>query len=113
MSQFQNITAENFESEVLQSPLPVLVDLYADWCGPCRLMSQVLDRLSPQLKGRAKVVKINTDEQPELAAAFRVSSIPMLVLMHNGKAVNASVGLVRQEQILQMVEQVAPVAAQT
>jgi len=111
MSQVVSITAETFESEVLQSPIPVLVDLYATWCGPCRMMAPILDRLAAEFQGQVKFVKIDTDEQPELALAFRVSSIPMLALINGGKVVNVSVGLLRAEQVREMLNKVMPTEA--
>jgi thioredoxin 1 len=104
------ITAQTFASEILQSPMPVLVDLFAPWCGPCQMMSGVLERLAPQVAGRVKIVKINTDEQPELAAAFQVSSIPMLALVQDGKVVDAIVGAVSMKTILHMLDKVAPLS---
>ncbi len=112
MSAIQEVTSSTFESEVLQSPIPVLVDLYAPWCGPCQMMSVVLDKLAPQYAGRAKFVKVNTDEQPELAAAFQVSSIPTVVLVHGGQVVNGFVGLANAQAVRQMIDKVAaPVGA--
>ncbi len=100
----RKITAETFEAEVLRSDLPVLVDLYADWCGPCRMMAPLLEQLAGELDGQIKIVKIDTDAEPELAAAFGVSSIPMLVMMNRGEGVDASVGVVSRQRIMQMIE---------
>ena len=112
MNAIQEVTSNTFDSEVLQSPIPVLVDLYAPWCGPCRMMSVILDNIAPQFAGRAKFVKINTDEQTELASAFQVSSIPTVSLVHGGKVVNSFVGLANAKSIQQMIEKVAaPVGA--
>ena len=110
MSAAQKVNAANFESEVLQSPVPVLVDLYADWCGPCRMMGPVLDQVANKVQGQAKVVKVNVDEEPELAASFGVSSIPMLVVLHNGKVVSHVVGAVSEAQALEMLQKASPVA---
>jgi thioredoxin 1 len=112
MSAISQVTAQTFESEVLQSPIPVLVDLYAPWCGPCQMLSVVLDKLAPQFAGRVKFVKINTDEQPDLARAFQVSSIPTVVLVQEGKVVESFVGLAPAKTIQQLLEKVAaPVGA--
>jgi thioredoxin len=111
MSHVLPVTAQNFQLEVLESSVPVLVDLYATWCRPCRMLAPVLDRLAVELDGQAKFVKIDTDEQPELAEAFRVSSIPMLALIKDGQVVDASVGLVSPEQIRQMVRKAVSPAA--
>jgi thioredoxin 1 len=111
MSDVAKVTAENFQSEVLESPIPVLVDLYADWCMPCRAMGRVLSRLAPTLAGQVKMVKVNVDEEAELAAAFGVSSIPMLVLFRAGKAVTYALGAQPAEAVLRMIEKVEPAAA--
>ena len=85
------ITKENFESEVLKSDKPVLLDFWAAWCGPCRMVSPVVDEIAGEVTN-AKVGKINVDEQPELASSFRVMSIPTLAVMKDGKVVNTTVG---------------------
>ena len=100
-----NITAENFETEVLHSPVPVLLDFYADWCGPCKMLSPLLHALAEEKAGSLKVGKVNVDQQRELAMQFQVSSIPMLVLMKDGKAVAQSVGYRPKAEIAAMVEQ--------
>ena len=109
MSNALEVTAETFETEVLKSPVPVLVDLYADWCMPCRMMGKVLDQLAPRLQGQVKVAKINVDEQQELAGAFGVSSIPMLLLFKDGQVVDHAVGAQPQAAILKMVQKVATI----
>ena len=86
------ITKENYEKEILQANEPVLVDLWASWCGPCRMLSPVVSRIAQEYEGRAKVAKINVDDEPELAAAFKVAGIPLLVVMKDGKEVNRAVG---------------------
>ena len=103
MSNAIAVTAETFEAEVLQSPIPVLVDLYADWCMPCKIMGKTLDALAPELEGRAKIVKISVEQEPELAGAFRVSSIPMLLLFKDGQVVDKAVGALPQTAILEMI----------
>ena len=87
------ITAANFENEVLRSDKPVLPDFYADWCGPCKMLSPILHELAEEKSGALKVGKVNVDEQMELAMRFQVSSIPMLVVFKDGKTVAKSVGL--------------------
>ena len=100
-----NITAENFETEVLRSSVPVLLDFYADWCGPCKMLSPLLHELAQEKAGSLKVGKVNVDQQRELAMEFQVSSIPMLVLMQDGKAVAKSVGYRPKAEIAAMVDQ--------
>ena len=97
-------TAANFEEEVLQSELPVLVDFYADWCGPCKMLAPVVHEIAEENAGTIKVGKINVDEQMELAMRFQVSSIPMLVVFKDGKAVAKTVGYRPKAEITAMVE---------
>ncbi len=99
-----NITAFNFESEVLRSDKPVLVDFFANWCGPCKMLAPVLHEIAGEYGGTLKVGKVNVDEQRELAMRFQVSSIPMLVLFKNGKPIAKSVGLRPKSEITAMVE---------
>ena len=93
------ITKENYDEEVIKSPVPVLLDFWATWCGPCRMLSPIVDEIANEVEGKAKVGKINVDEQPELAKEFGVMSIPTLVVMKNGEIASRDVG-VRSKQVL-------------
>ena len=97
-----HITKENFENEVLKSDRPVLLDFWASWCGPCRMVSPIIDEIAEETTDK-KVCKINVDEQPELAQAFGVMSIPTLVVMKDGEVVEQSVGVKSKEAILHML----------
>ena len=98
------ITAANFENEVLNSDKPVLLDFYADWCGPCKMLAPVVHEIAEENAGTIRVGKINVDEQMEQAMRFQVSSIPMLVVFKDGKAVAKSVGYLPKAEITAMVE---------
>ena len=97
-----SITKENFEQEVLRSEKPVLLDFYADWCGPCRMVAPAVHEIAEENE-HIKVGKINVDEQPELAVQFQVSSIPLLVVMQEGKVVNQALGARPKDAILKLI----------
>ena len=96
------INKNNFQNEVLNSEMPVLLDFWASWCGPCRMVSPIVDEIAAE-RGDIKVGKVNVAEQPELAAQFGVMSIPTLVVMKGGKVVNQIVGARPKAQILAML----------
>lgn len=97
------VNKESFETEVLKAEGIVLVDFFADWCGPCKMLSPVIDQIAEEQSG-IKVCKVNVDNEPELAMKYGVMSIPTLVVMKNGNEVNKSVGLVSKEEILDLIK---------
>jgi thioredoxin len=98
------ITKNNFEQEVLKSKEPVLLDFWASWCGPCRMVSPTVEEISEEVQGKVKVGKINVDEESELASQFRVMSIPTLVVMKDGKVSSTAIGVRPKKDILKMLE---------
>ena len=97
------ITEQNFEQEVLKADKPVLVDFWATWCGPCRMLAPTIELLAEEMEGIAKVGKVNVDEQPGLAARFGISSIPTLIVFEDGKVKNTSVGVIPKSMIEDML----------
>lgn len=97
------ITKDNFEKEVLKSDKKVLVDFWASWCGPCRMLSPIIDEVAKEID-KVKIGKVNVDEEDELAAQFAVMSIPTLILFENGKPVKQIVGVQSKSAILNMIE---------
>ncbi len=103
-----NVNDANFEQEVLRSELPVLIDFYADWCQPCKQLAPVIDSVAKKLEGKLKVAKIDVDRSPMVAQSFRVQSIPMLVVIHQGQLVGHQLGVVDERPLLRMLEPVLP-----
>ena len=94
-----DVSDQNFEQEVIKSTIPVLVDLWAPWCGPCRMVAPVIEKLSEEFKGKVKFCRLNVDENPKTAAQYRVMSIPTLIFFKNGKAVDTVIGAVPERTL--------------
>ena len=104
MSNVGEVTDDTFEAEVLKSQLPVLVDFWAPWCGPCRAVAPVVDEIATKYSGRLKVLKINTDQNPKTAQSYRISGIPSLLVFKNGQPVEQVVGAVPESTLTTAVE---------
>jgi len=98
-----NVTDKDFEAEVLKSDLPVLVDFWADWCGPCKVIGPIVDEVAEELQGKLKVVKVNVDDAQELAGNYQVMSIPTLLVFKGGETVEQIVGAVPKDQLLEKI----------
>lgn len=104
------LTKENFNEEIRNADVPVLVDFWASWCTPCRMLGPTVEAIAKEQEGKIKVGKVNIDEQPELANQFRVMSIPTLLVFREGRLVDSSVGVQPKQAILNMVEKSAVAA---
>ena len=98
------LTSENFEREVLQSDVPVLVDFWAEWCGPCRMLAPQIEALAEKVEGRAKVGKVNIDDEPQLALRYGVSVIPTLKVFRDGKVTGGAVGMQTSEALEELLQ---------
>jgi len=105
MSGALSVSEKNFDSEVLQSELPVLVDFWAEWCGPCRMVAPAVEAIANEHSGRLKVVKLNVDEAPSVAAKYQIMSIPTLMLFKGGQIVERIVGAQPKQKILEQILQ--------
>jgi len=103
MSALADVSQTSFQNDVLSSDKPVLVDFWAAWCGPCKMLAPVVEKVAAANAGKAKFVKLNTDENPQLAAEYQVSGIPCLILFKGGKAVDRIVGYVSESTISSML----------
>jgi thioredoxin 2 len=101
------VTDANFAAEVERSPLPVLLDMWAPWCGPCNMVAPVIEELAAEMAGRVRVAKLNVDENPATAARFGVQSIPTLLLLKGGRELDRLVGVQSKAAIIQRIERVA------
>ena len=97
------VNNQNFEEEVIKSEKTVLIDFYADWCGPCKMLSPIIDEIAEE-NSEIKVVKVNVDDSQDLAMKYQVMSIPTLVVIKNGEEVNRSVGLIDKSQVANLIK---------
>jgi len=102
-----HVTSENFEEVVMKSTEPVIIDFWAPWCGPCRMIGPVLEELAPEYKGRVKVAKVNVDEEPALAQEFQVRGIPALYALNGGEVVDQMVGWGGKQRLVDAFEKLA------
>lgn len=98
-----NVTTENFKQEVLNSDIPVLVDFWASWCNPCKMMIPVVEEIAKEMEGKAKVCKVNIDEESALATQYHVMSIPTFLVFKEGKVVNSTVGVQDKKELIDLL----------
>ena len=104
MSNLIHVTKENFEKEVKNSEVPVILDFWAEWCGPCRMLGPVFEAISSEYTGKLKFAKLNTEKEPELAGSFNIMGIPSLLILKNGEEVNRIVGFLPKEILKQKID---------
>ncbi|MBI1977101.1 MAG: thioredoxin [Candidatus Omnitrophica bacterium] len=100
------ITDDNFEKEVLQSSVPVMLDFWAEWCGPCRMLAPVLEEVAPVFQGKLRILKLNVDENPDAGAKYGVMSLPTMIFFKNGKEVDRVVGAVSKNEVQNRIKRV-------
>ena len=100
-----NITKSNFEKEVISSEIPVVLDFWATWCGPCKMLSPVLDELAAEYSDRARICKVNVDDEPELSARFGIANVPTLIFLKNGEILKKTVGYREKDELEGMLKE--------
>ncbi|MEY4463693.1 MAG: hypothetical protein RLZZ81_664 [Pseudomonadota bacterium] len=98
-----NVTDSSFEKEVLESDLPVLVDFWAEWCGPCKMLTPIIDEISKELQGKVKVLKMNIDDNPDTPSKYGIRSIPTIMLFKNGEQKDTKIGLQQKNSLLDWI----------
>ena len=101
----KHITTDNFEKEVMKSKVPVVIDFFADWCGPCKMMGPVFEELSREYKGKAEFLKLNTEEEHKLAENFKIMGIPTIIVLSKGKEVDRIVGFLPKHMLKRNIEE--------
>lgn len=99
----QAVTKDNFDNEILKAQIPVVVDFYADWCGPCKMMSPLMEKLSGEYEGKVKFCKVNVDDEEELAIQNEVQSIPLFVLYKDGQVIDKAVGARAEDEMREFI----------
>ena len=98
-----HLTSDNFEREVLKSDIPVMIDFWANWCMPCKMMSPIVDEIAKEMEGKVKVAKVNIDEEQALTLKYGITSIPTFVVIKNGNVVNQSIGMQDKQELLKLL----------